>query len=112
MRNRTSSFVVLAISIFVILIAGSWRTETHAVQQRPVGLALEYIGEWGSKGEGPGQLQDPTSIAADALGNVFIADPGTGFIHKFAPRGKALGNLPSLSPAAENQTRQRAASAR
>lgn len=90
MRNRTSSFVVLAISICLVLIAGSWRTETHAVQQRPAGLALEYIGEWGSKGDGPGQLQDPTSIAADTLGNVFIADPGTGFIHKFAPRGKAL----------------------
>jgi hypothetical protein len=90
MRNRTSSFGILAVSICAFLIAGSWHTETQALQQRPLGLALEYIGEWGSKGDGPGQLQDPASIAADTLGNVFIADPGTGFIHKFAPRGKAL----------------------
>jgi len=90
MRNRTSCFGVLAIFICAILITGPWQSKTQAVQQRPVGLALEYMGEWGTQGDGPGQLQDPASIAADTLGNVFIADPGTGFIHKFAPRGKAL----------------------
>ena len=41
------------------------------------------MGAWGSKGDGPGELQDPVSIAVDALGNVYIADPGTGFVHKF-----------------------------
>jgi hypothetical protein len=90
MRNRSSSFGALVISICVLSIIGWRQTETQAVQQRPLGLALEYIGAWGTQGDGPGELQDPASIAADALGNVFIADPGTGFIHKFAPRGKAL----------------------
>jgi hypothetical protein len=89
MRNRMP-FSALVVSICVLLVVGHWRAEARGGQQRPLGLALEYIGEWGSKGDGPGQLQDPASIAADTLGNVFIADPGTGFIHKFAPRGKAL----------------------
>src|SRR5580704_367179 len=90
MSNRFPSSAILAAMICALSIAGLWHTETHALQQKPVGLALEYIGEWGSQGDGPGQLQDPASIAADTLGNVFIADPATGFIHKFAPRGKAL----------------------
>lgn len=90
MRNRISSFGALLISICILSVAGPWQSETRAVQQKSAGLALEYIGEWGSEGDGPGQLQDPASIASDTLGNVFIADPGTGFIHKFAARGKAL----------------------
>jgi hypothetical protein len=90
MRIGSSSFGAFVIFVCLLLISGSWQAGTRAMQQRPLGLALEYIGEWGSKGDGPGQLQDPASIAADTLGNVFIADPGTGFIHKFAPRGKAL----------------------
>ena len=90
MRRRSTSFAVLLVYVCIFSIAGFWRTELLAMQQRPVGLALEYIGEWGSKGDGPGQLQNPASIATDTLGNVFIADAGTDFIHKFAPRGKAL----------------------
>ena len=90
MLNRISFLGALLIFICILSTAGPGQTETHALQQKPVGLALEYIGEWGSQGDGPGQLQDPASIAADTLGNVFIADPATGFIHKFAPRGKAL----------------------
>jgi DNA-binding beta-propeller fold protein YncE len=90
MRNRNSFLGALLISVCALFITGFWRGEGPSAQQRPAGLALEYIGEWGTPGEGPGELQDPASIAADTLGNVFIADPGTGFIHKFAPRGKAL----------------------
>src|ERR1700684_3094036 len=90
MLNRISFLGALLIFICILSTAGPGQTETHALQQKPVGLALEYIGEWGSQGDGPGQLQDPASIAADTLGNVFIADPATGFIHKFAPRGEAL----------------------
>jgi hypothetical protein len=90
MLNRISSLGALLIVICIPSVAGRGQTETQALQQRPLGLALEYIGEWGSQGDGPGELQDPASIAADNLGNVFIADPATGFIHKFASRGKAL----------------------
>lgn len=90
MRNRILCLSALAVYVCFFVLTGTWQTEALAVQQRPIGLALEYVGEWGSAGDGPGQLRDPASIAADTLGNVFIADPGTGFIHKFASRGKAL----------------------
>ena len=63
-----------------------------ALAQKSVSAAptLQYIGEWGTKGDGPGQLKDPTGIATNSLGDVFIADGGSGFISKFAPQGKPL----------------------
>jgi len=52
--------------------------------------SIAYVGEWGVKGNGPGQLQDPSGIATDSLGDIFIADAGSAFISKFAAGGKPL----------------------
>ncbi len=41
-------------------------------------------------GSGPGQLSRPKGIAADAEGNLYIADSGNGRIQKFDPDGKFL----------------------
>ena len=57
---------------------------------KPPPPPLEYLGEWGVRGNGPGQLSVPVSLATDAVGNVFIADIGSDFIHKFDPRGQPL----------------------
>lgn len=45
---------------------------------------------WGVKGTDPGQLDQPSSIATDLRGNVYIADPGSQFIDKFQPGGTPL----------------------
>src|ERR1700732_5306169 len=90
MRKRISPVGIILIFICFLSLAGCLQTETQAVQQKPAGPALEYLGAWGTKGDGPGQLQDPVSIAADALGNAYIADPGTGFVHKYGSQCKAL----------------------
>lgn len=42
------------------------------------------------KGQGPGQLDAPVSLAADVLGNVLFADPADTFIHKFEANGTPL----------------------
>ncbi len=52
--------------------------------------SLQYVGAWGMKGSDAGQLNNPTSIAIDPLGNVFIADAGSHFIHKFDPQGTPM----------------------
>lgn len=57
---------------------------------KAAGPPLEYIGAWGVGGDGPGELENPSSLATDKLGNIFIADAGSGFIDKFAPEGKPL----------------------
>lgn len=51
---------------------------------------LEYVGEWGTRGDGPGQLGGPTGIAVDAVGNIFIADGASQFVHKFNALGRPL----------------------
>jgi streptogramin lyase len=42
------------------------------------------------KGNDPGQLDQPASIATDMRGNVYIADAGSQFIDKFQPGGTPL----------------------
>jgi DNA-binding beta-propeller fold protein YncE len=51
---------------------------------------LHFIGQWGAPGNGPGQLQQPSGIATNSLGDIFIVDAGSAFISKFAPEGKPL----------------------
>lgn len=51
---------------------------------------LSYIGSWGVKGSDPGELESPSGIVADSVGNVFIADPGSSYIDKFDPSGTPL----------------------
>ncbi len=54
------------------------------------GPALQYIAQWGIKGDGPGQLNQPSGIASGARGDVFITDPGSAYITKFAYEGKPM----------------------
>ena len=80
--------IVLA-SICLIGVAGCSRdiAQTSAKSQLP---PVEYLRAWGVKGDAPGQLKDPTGIATDSFGDVYIADPGNQFVEKFDSKGKAL----------------------
>ena len=51
---------------------------------------LHFIGQWGEPGNGPGTIQQPSGIATNSLGDIFIVDSGSAFISKFAPEGKPL----------------------
>ncbi len=51
---------------------------------------FEFLGAWGDKAEGPGKLDAPVAFTVDTLGNVFFADPGAGFVHKFESTGTPL----------------------
>jgi len=72
------------------LVAGCSQTATQAQPAKPAAPVLEFIGQWGVKGDGPGHLQEPVSIATDPLGNVYVADAGSLFIHKFDSQGTPL----------------------
>lgn len=49
-----------------------------------------WLKSWGEPGSGPGQLNTPHSIAADAQGNIYVADRGNGRIQVFDDDGKLL----------------------
>ena len=81
----------LPIGMVALLCAAcSPNARSSAGAQTKPAPPLEYAGEWGTKGDGPGQLKSPVRMAVDAAGNVYIADPGSGYIHKFSAAGEPL----------------------
>lgn len=86
--RRATLALALACGVAGIVLLGCSQGGTRVEAQTPVLPPLTYIGQWGAKGSGPGQLDDPTCIATDILGNVYVADDGSRFIHKFGPTGE------------------------
>jgi hypothetical protein len=76
----------LLLSLVSLLCAGC----TAEAPLSPPKPPLELIGEWGVSGDGPGQLKSPTAIATDRVGNVYVSDAGSRFVHKFDARGRPL----------------------
>ncbi len=44
-----------------------------------------FISKWGTPGTSEGQFEEPTGIAVDSLGNVYVVDRGNSRIQVFAP---------------------------
>src|ERR1700731_785400 len=53
----------------------------------------KWLKSWGEPGDGPGQLNTPHSIAADAQGNIYVADRGNRRIQVFDRDGKFLRQI-------------------
>jgi sugar lactone lactonase YvrE len=81
---------VLVMCIAVVALAGCSQTSTQAKSPAPAAPSLEFVAQFGVRGGGPGQLSEPVSLATDPLGNVYIADAGSQFIHKFDWQGTPL----------------------
>lgn len=79
--------LVLAICASAVVLAGCSQRATQVEAETAPLPPVSYIGQWGTKGSGPGQLDDPTCITTDALGHVYIADIGSRFVDKFGPTG-------------------------
>jgi len=89
LRRRVLIAICLAL-IGLLFGRGLSKRETHAQSAPPAPPPIQYVGTWGMKGSEPGRLDQATCISADALGDIFIADAGSRFIHKFAPQGTPL----------------------
>jgi hypothetical protein len=70
----------------------------------------KWLKSWGEPGDGPGQLNTPHSIAADAQGNIYVADRGNRRIQVFDGEGKLLRQItidvpvpPDAQPAIGNK---------
>ena len=62
----------------------------RADQRSDVHPRIDFLGDWGTRGDGPGNLSLAVAIAADAHGLIYIADAGSGFLHKFTDDGHPL----------------------
>ena len=52
--------------------------------------AGQFLAQVGTSGAGPGQLDSPLKLAADAAGNIFVADANNDRVQKFGPDGAFL----------------------
>jgi DNA-binding beta-propeller fold protein YncE len=89
-RASTRSALVASAALVVSVLAGCSLESTPAAVRDPAAPALQFVNAWGVKGSDPGQLDQPTSIATDDRGNVYITDAGSQFIHKFQANGTPL----------------------
>jgi len=86
----------ISLGVTTAFLALAWATggcshsETNVEASHPAPPELLYIGQWGTKGDGPGQLDQPTCIATDDVGKAYIADAGSHFVHKFDTDGTPL----------------------
>lgn len=84
------AWLVASVAV-AISFAGCSRaaTEAQARVTAPV-ASLSYIGAWGVKGTGPGQMSDPVDIATDSVGDAYIVDGESHYVEKFDRRGTPL----------------------
>jgi hypothetical protein len=91
MANRAMAFGAALLLYFSVALTGCSQATSQPLPLPPAATpTLKYIGQWGAAGNGPGQLQQPSGIATNSLGDIFIVDSGSAFISKFAPEGKPL----------------------
>jgi hypothetical protein len=76
--------------VLLFSLAGCSRAATEAQSRLAPVASLSYVGAWGVKGDGPGQMSDPVDIATDSVGDAYIVDAESHFVEKFDRRGTPL----------------------
>jgi hypothetical protein len=98
MRAILPAVLIATVLSCATVFGGCSGSTTKALQSKPAPPAIEFLGAWGTKGDGPGTLNDPRSIATDDFAAVYVADNGKPdrFIHKFTRGGHPLQSFTPL----------------
>jgi tripartite motif-containing protein 71 len=56
----------------------------------PALAEVTFAASWGSRGEGPGEFEEPRGVAASLQGTVYVADTGNGRLQVFDETGEFL----------------------
>jgi sugar lactone lactonase YvrE len=72
----------------VVMLAAACSRPAQTAAPAPSPPPMEYVDAWGVRGDGPGQLDQPVAIAADTQTNIYVADAGSSFVHKFSTKGE------------------------
>ncbi|MDR3722074.1 MAG: hypothetical protein P4L00_10775 [Candidatus Acidoferrales bacterium] len=89
-RHGMSWLATIALLASLCTLGGCSQGGSRAQAEALPAFSITYIAAWGVKGSEPGQLDEPTDIATDSLGNIYFADAGTHFIDKFTGEGRPL----------------------
>src|SRR4051812_597486 len=79
------------------LLAGAagpagWAAAAGRAQPRPAARALKPLLAWGTRGEGPGQLDAPIGLAISRADEVHVSEFRNDRVQRFSPDGKPLGS--------------------
>ena len=85
-----TNWVPACVLVLISLAAVACGPAQPAAVPPPQSSPLEFIDQWGVRGEGPGELAEPLGLAADLNGRVYLADRRTGLLQKFEPSGVPL----------------------
>ncbi len=88
--TNEARFALPALLLSLVLFSGCSQLSAPAHAQNAAPGPLQLISQWGTRGDDPGQLDDPQSIAVDSVGNVYIANAGNAYIEKFSANGTPL----------------------
>jgi len=89
--DKKTLFSAVIVGLLACSLTSCSRSATSAeASAPPPPPSISYVGSWGAHGDGPGQLDEPASIATDGVGKAYIADAGSRFIHKFDTDGTPL----------------------
>jgi tripartite motif-containing protein 71 len=89
-RNPAQPPLLVLTLLCALATGGCTLIATQAQPEKPPAVPVEFIESWGVKGDHPGELDAPVSISTDSIGNIYLADAGSRFVHKFSPRGNPL----------------------
>jgi streptogramin lyase len=90
MRGVVSFVMMVSVLVTTGALGGCSQANGPVQAQAPPPFSITYIATWGVKGGDPGQLEQPTDIATDSLGNIYLADAGNRFVDKFTWEGRPL----------------------
>jgi DNA-binding beta-propeller fold protein YncE len=79
----TARFRLAPACALLALAAAACGPAQPVTASSPQSNSLEFVGEWGMKGAGPGELADPVGIAVDLNDRVYLADRRSGLLQKF-----------------------------
>jgi hypothetical protein len=97
-RRLSSGFPIIFLGFMALLLNGCTRSNSQAAA--PQVPSFEFVGEWGTRGDDPGQLNDPVGPAVDNTGRVYFASRGRESVDKFTAIGTPL--LSFQDPAVRN----------
>jgi S-layer protein (TIGR01567 family) len=85
----SGSFIKVFFCVLLLFLGLMSASVTHAE-------TYNFVTKWGLYGSENGQFWDPTDVAVDHSGNVYVADSGNNRIQKFDSSGKYLTQWGSL----------------
>jgi len=88
--KRFPKSLTLAVLTAAVSVAACSRVRMEAQSQAVKTASVSYMGAWGVKGDGPGQLSEPVDIATDSVGDAYVVNAESHYVEKFDRRGTPL----------------------